>query len=379
MSDLLGLNEIQFAERDAAVISAEIISRYEAAYREATGERISLAAADPRRLFLLTIADIIVQQRNIIDFAAKQNILAYAGGDHLDHLGALLGVRRLSARAATTTIRFTRSGGKGAVIVPAGTRVTASGTQIYFATDEDLVIEDGEAAGEISASCTAIGSAGSGFLPGQITRLVDPVAMIQGAANTTISEGGADVEGDENLRERIRLAPEGFSNAGSRGAYEYWTRTASQLIVDAAVHAPSAGRVDVYPLIKGGELPSDEILISVAEVLNADTIRPLTDLVTVKKPTPVEYDLEIKWWLDRVNSIGGSAIQSAVEAAVGEWVSWQRAKLGRDINPSELIKRVISAGAKRVDIVSPQFRALEFCEIATARSISVEFGGVEDG
>lgn len=379
MSDLLGLNAVQFAERDAALISAEVISRYEAACREATGERITLAAADPRRLFLLTIAEIIVQQRSIIDRAAKQNILAYAEGDHLDHLGALLGVRRLPARAATTTIRFTRSGGTGAAIIPAGTRVTASGTQIYFATDEDLIIEDGEDAGEVGASCTTPGVSGTGFLPGQISRIVDPVAMIHGAANTTTSDGGADVEDDENLRGRIRLAPEGFSNAGSRGAYEYWARTASQLIADVAVHAPSAGCVDVYPLLKGGELPSEEILTSVAEVLNADSIRPLTDLVTIKKPTAVEYDLHVKWWLDRESSILGAAIQSAVGAAVDEWVSWQRAKLGRDINPSELIKRVISAGAKRVEVASPQFRALEFSEIAVARSTSVEFGGAEDG
>lgn len=367
MAKLYDLDAITFAERDAALISSEIISRYETAYHEATGERITLAAADPRRLFLLTVAEIIVQQRNVIDHAAKQNLLAYAEGSALDHLGLMLGVRRLPPRAAVTTIRFTLSAAQSsAKVIPRGTRVTASGSQIYFATDESLIIPADELAGEAAATCTEQGAVGNGFLPGQIDRLVDPIAHVAGVVNISTSEAGADVEGDGNLRDRIHLAPEGFSNAGSRGAYEYWARTASQLIVDVAVRSPSAGLVDVYPLLNDGELPGDEVLADVAAVLNDDTIRPLTDLVAVKRPTPVSYDVALTWWLDRENSISAAIIQAAVADAVGSWAVWQRSKLGRDINPSELIKRMVAAGAKRVDIASPDFRALAFNELAVA-------------
>ena len=82
------LPDITFAEKDPAVIQSEIISAYE----NASGR--TLSPADPVRLFLLTIADVIIHQRNLIDIAAKNNLIAYAEGDYLDHIGALFGVAR---------------------------------------------------------------------------------------------------------------------------------------------------------------------------------------------------------------------------------------------------------------------------------------------
>lgn len=373
MPELYGLDAIRFAERDAAIVSAGIIRGYEAASGDA------LAPADPRRLFLLTIADVIVQQRNLIDYAAKQNLLAYAEGGALDHLGLMLGVRRLPASAAKTTVRFTLSMDNGARAIPAGTRVAASGAQVWFATDADIVLPDGEISGEVSATCTQEGAAGNGYLPGQINKPVDPLPLVQSVENTTESAGGADIEDDENLRDRIHLAPEGFSNAGSRGAYEFWARSASQLITDVAVHAPEPGRVDVYPLLAGGELPTDEIIAAVAETLNADTVRPLTDLVRVLEPEIAEYRLEASWYMDKANAINAAAITASVEAAASDWAAWQRAKLGRDINPSELTRRLVAAGAKRVEIASPVFRALDFNQLAVMTDCALTFGGMEDG
>ena len=37
-------------------------------------------------------------------------------------------------------------------------------------------------------------------------------------------------------------------------------------------------------LLTGGELPGEEILKEVLDILNADTVRPLTDHVTVAAP-----------------------------------------------------------------------------------------------
>ena len=47
-----------------------------------------------------------------------------------------------------------------------------------------------------------------------------------------ICSGVAGDENADNLRERIRQAPEKFSNAGSRGAYRYHTLSAHQSITD---------------------------------------------------------------------------------------------------------------------------------------------------
>ncbi|MDR3164986.1 MAG: baseplate J/gp47 family protein [Synergistaceae bacterium] len=380
MPNLFGLPDITFANKDAAEIKRDIITKFETAFFDATGERLTLYPSDPRRLFLSTIADVIVLQRNLIDYVTKQNMLAFANGEPLEHLGLYMSVTRLPAQRAGVTIRFTLSAPQpGTMIIPAGTRVTPSGGNIYFSTDGNLEIPAGEMTGDVHATAMETGEQSNGFIAGQINRLVDPLPYIQNVTNTTTSEGGADIEDDENLRERTRLAPEGFSNAGSTGAYIFWARGASQLIADIGVYSPKPGVVNIFPLLADGEIPGQEILDAVLAACNADTVRPLTDLVQVLPPRKVKFNLNVTWHLERSSATKVIDITSKVNFAVQNWLVWQRSKLGRDINPSELISQMVQAGAKRVVVESPDFRVLEFDEVAVAASESVTYGGIEDG
>jgi phage-related baseplate assembly protein len=381
ITNLFGLlPDFDFVEKNPETIKNAIIANYEAAHSQATGEKITLYPGDPRRLFLLSVANTIILQRNLIDWVGKENLLAFATENRLDHLGVLLGVTRLSSQRAHTTLRFTLSTERESVIViPVGTRAAPSGGTIYFATAGTLEISPGDLSGDVRAEAMDYGLSANGFLPGQINHLVDPLPYIQSVANITASEGGADIEDDENLRERIHLAPESFSNAGSSGAYIFWARSASQLIVDVGVSSPAPGEVNIFPLLESGEIPGQEILDAVLGVCNADTVRPMTDLVHVLPPQTVEFDLNVTWYLERSNAVKVTDISSRVNSAVQNWLSWQRSRLGRDINPSELIARMVQAGAKRVIVESPVFSVLEFNEIAIATSESVIYGGIEDG
>ena len=254
-SDLFpGLADITFAERDPAIIEAAVITGYEKIANR------TLAKGDPIRLFLESIAFVIIHQRHLIDFTGKQNLLAYAGGNYLDHIGAMLGVNRLPAQPALTTLKFTLSESQPAALsIPAGTRATPGGGDLVFETTEISVVTPGALEVSVLAQCTKTGALGNGLLLGQIKKIVDPFPWQMKVENVTESSGGTDVENDENLRERIQLAPEYFSVAGPRGAYEYWARTAHQGIVDVAVVGPpetEPGNVHIYPLMQGGELPS---------------------------------------------------------------------------------------------------------------------------
>ena len=83
--------------------------------------KVTLYPGDPVRLFLETIAYVISYQRSLIDFTGKMNLLAYSTGDYLDHLGAFVGVTRLSAASAICTVRFTLSAVQsGSIIIPSG-------------------------------------------------------------------------------------------------------------------------------------------------------------------------------------------------------------------------------------------------------------------
>jgi len=370
---LNSLPDITFAEKDSKLVESEIISTYESLAGR------TLAPGDPVRIFLLALASIIIQQRALIDFSAKQNLLAYASGDYLDHIGALLGVERIAAKPAVTTIRFSLSEQRQAATpIPANTRVRAESGDIVFATIKYAEVPAGALFIDVNAQCQTAGEAGNGFLPGQIKRLMDPIPYVASAVNITETTGGLDIESDESLRERIRLVPESFSTAGPYRAYEYWALTAHQDIADVAVYSPTPGQVNICPLLKGGQLPSQEILDAVEAICSADNKRPLTDYVYVHAPTVVNYSINFTYYIRKDDASLISNIQSAVEDATAQFKAWQKEKLGRDINPSELTRRIINAGAKRVQITQPIFVKLEQYQVAKDITTNIIYGGLED-
>ena len=377
--NLSNLPAIEFVDADTETAKAEVIAKYE----EISGR--SLAAADPIRLFLESVAAENAQLRAAINKAGKMNLLAYAVGDYLDHLGVLVDTDRLAASKAQTTIEFTLSAAlQIAVTIPAGTRITDMSQTVIFATSETLTIEAGQLTGTVTAYCTEAGSAGNGYIVGQLQTLIDPVPYVESAFNKTVSVGGADIEDDDDYRERIHLAPESFSVAGPKGAYEFWAKSASSLVEDVAVFGPEDGLepgcVEVYPLLEGGQIPTQEILDAVLEVLNDDKIRPLTDKVSVLPPSTVSYRIELTYYIDRSNAETATAVKEAVDNAITKYKLWQKAKLGRDIDPSKLVEMMVQAGAVKVTITSPVITNVANNALAVADDTisSIIYGGISD-
>lgn len=369
-----GLAPVNFLETDAETIRSQIITGFE----KASGD--TLAAGDPRRLFLLSIADVIIQQRTAINLAAQQNLLSYAQGNYLDALGQLLAVERMAESKAVTTLEFTLSQALGSVYtIPAGTQVTNG--VVTFETDEDLLIPIGETTGEVSASCTVAGPVGNDYLAGQINTIVTPMTFVSGAQNTTITTGGADAESDPDFADRIRLAPNSFSVAGPEKAYVYHAKSVSPAIIDVKVDSPTPGEVDVYVLLTDGTLPTEDTLEQIEEHLSDENIRPLTDYVVVKAPTASNYEIELHYWISQEDSSKAAQIQADVEAAVEQYRLWQQTKIGRDITPGKLLQLVFAAGASRVDnskLKPAAWKKLEAMQVAQCTKVSVVYEGYKD-
>lgn len=369
-----GLPEVNFLETDAETIRSQIITGFE----QASGD--TLAAGDPRRLFLLSIADVIIQQRTAINLAAQQNLLSYAQGNYLDALGQLLAVERMAESKAVTTLEFTLSQALGSVYtIPAGTQVTNG--VVTFETDEDLLIPIGQTKGEVSASCTVAGPVGNDYLAGQISTIVTPMTFVSGAQNTTITTGGADAESDPDFADRIRLAPNSFSVAGPEKAYVYHAKSVSPAIIDVKVDSPTPGEVDVYVLLTDGTLPTEDTLEQIEEHLSDENIRPLTDYVVVKAPTASNYEIELHYWISQEDSSKAAQIQADVEAAVEQYRLWQQTKIGRDITPGKLLQLVFAAGASRVDnskLKPATWKKLEAMQVAQCTKVSVVYEGYKD-
>jgi len=374
-------NQITFVNINTDLIQETIISLYE----KITGR--TLERADPIRLFILSICYIVILLLKVINYTGKQNLLRYSAGKYLDELGYLMDTERLSATAAQTTIKVTLSDTfTKDTVIPKGIRVSPDGN-IYFSTDEVLIIGAGKKEGTVSATCTELGTIGNGFLPGQIKLIIDPNPYVQAMENTTLSEGGSEIEEDDVYRERIHNSPEKFSVAGPDGAYEFWARSASALIEDVRVVSPVPGDVDIYAILQGGELPQQELLDEIYTICNDKKIRPLTDHVFVKTPEVIKYDINVTYFVHIDDQYKLTEISAAVESAINNFALWTKSKIGRDINITELHSRILAAGVKRVDIKIPQYtqilegdntkKIIDPVQLAVAENITITYGGIE--
>lgn len=358
-----------------ADLEAQMIQDYENRYFELTGKEVSLAPADPYRLILMACAVAIYQGYQYEDRAGKMGLLKYSTGEYLDNLAALKGVKRNEAVPAQTTIRFTLSTAlEKTAKIPKGTRL--KGLDLYFETDEDGEIPVGEMYTDIPASCQTAGTVGNGLNIGTVRTLVDPLPYNLTAENITESSGGADRETDEELAQRVYIAPEGYSTAGPGKAYEYWVKTFSQAITECRITSEKAGEVDIY-ITENGEIPEEDFLQSVTEYLKNSSIRPLTDYVVVKAPETVSYEIEFTYYISSANRDMEETIKAAVETACQNYISWQK-EIGKNITPSQLVYLVMAAGAQSVEVKKPAYMVLQDSQLAAAQEPVIHYGGLRD-
>lgn len=372
---LMLLDDVDFTDTDAKKIERQIIDNYQRIAKTV------LYPGDPIRLFLTTLAYRISHERSIYNIAARQTLLRYATGLHLDHIGAMLATYRRPESFSGCIVEFSINQPlEFDVVVPAGTRVTSDGTAI-FETLAEIKIPVSELSASVNVQCLLAGKLFNNIEIGQIDKFIDPIAYITSIKNITKTAGGADVERDDAYRERISLAPEKFSVAGPKLAYRYHALSAHQNIIDVAVERPNPGIVRVSVLLTEGKIPavdSTEIAL-VKKILNDDEIRPLTDTVDVEPAVAVNQNYSITWYLSDTNLSQQSIIAKNIERAVKEYEFWQSTKLGRDINPDELIHRCKSVGAKRIKINGMRYRVLadnEVCSFMENQN-RINFGGTE--
>jgi len=197
-------------------------------------------------------------------------------------------------------------------------------------------------------------------------------------SNITVTAGGAEVESDDHLAERVYLFPGSYSTAGPEANYKYHAKKFNVNVGDVVVVSDqAAGTVDLYFLMTDGSKPPEEMITGLENYLRDNNIRPMTDLVRVAAPAEVEYSIDLTYYINRSDSNRAVDIQTAVAAAVGQYTAWQRA-IGRDINPSKLGEMVMAAGAKRVEMAAPVHQIVGAKSVAVLNGQAVHYGGLED-
>lgn len=366
------LPEPNFIERDADKITQEWIDLYE----EKTGKKLQDAQIE--RLLI----DVGVYRENLlrikIQEIAKSNLLTYAPMEVLEHLAELVGVTKLCGKYAQATMKFQINETLNFNIpIPKGTEIETEDGKFIFATDEDAYILAGNSSTIVNATCEVAGEDANDYEIGKINNLLTPLNYnVDAVYNTSISIGGADEERADSLRERIRLAPESFSNAGSKGAYRFHTLSAHQSVIDVEVLSTEAGVVDIYPLTANGN-PSNEMIQIITNYLSDEKVRPLTDKVVVHAPEKINFSIiaNLVLYLDA----DLKTVQTLINERLNEYKKEMSSVLGKDIVPTQIITILNSIyGVYKVELLSPAYQVLSKNQWANLENYNITFGGRAD-
>lgn len=368
----------EFVKIDPAATEADLIARYEAR----SGK--TLYPAQVERLFIDLIAYAMSRQQMALQNAGELLLVRFSNGPILDYLGDLVATPRLLATPSRCMLRFSvPAAPTQPLLISAGTRVSTQDGKLTWLTDEDVSIAAGQTQASVTATCTSVGEVGNGWAIGQIGAIGNPPASDLVATNTTVPADGAEDEDDERYKERIILAPEAYTNAGSRGAYRYHALAVHQSIADVAVlgpddpNGPADGHVALYPLTTAG-LPSADLLGQVGQRLSGEKLRPLCDTVHALLPVEVQYGIRAR--LTFFSTAERSVALAAAQAAVESYAAERRAGLGRDIVPEQIIAILQGSGVYRAELELPG-GPLEVQQHEWANCTSIELidAGVNDG
>ena len=365
------LPEPNFIERNPETITKEWVELYE----QKSGKVLQPAQNERLMVDVGAYRETILRMK--IQETAKQNLLSYAPLDILEHIGEPLGVQKLLANCSVTVLIFKVDNALDFdFVIDKGTEVETKDGLFVFQTIEPVILKAGQTEISVDASCETPGSAANNYIIGSINNLITPLSYISEVSNTTISAGGADDEEAESLRERIRQAPEKFSNAGSRGAYRYHTLTAHQSIIDVAINSPSPGVVNIYPLTLDGN-PNDEIIRIVQTYLSDDKIRPLTDLVQVLSPTKKDFTIDATIYLYQDSDV--TSVQKTINAKLNEYKISLSEKLGKNVIQTQIISILNSVyGVFKVVLKTPDDIDISESEWANLVDFNIEIGGYAD-
>jgi phage-related baseplate assembly protein len=185
------------------------------------------------------------------------------------------------------------------------------------------------------------------------------------------------MESDTDLRRRIILAPEGFSVAGPEGAYIFHALSASGDVLDASATSPAPCEVIVSVLSRVGDGTADAALVAAVDaVLNAETVRPLTDFVTVQSAEIIPYTVEatIYTYAGPDSAVVLAASRARLDAYIEE-----SHRIGRDVTMSGLYSVLHSPGVQRVELIAPTADVVvDRTQAAYCTGVTITSGGVDE-
>lgn len=187
----------------------------------------------------------------------------------------------------------------------------------------------------------------------------------------------AVMESDEALRLRAQQAFDKLSVAGPESAYKKFAYDADGRVADVSVISPNPAYVTVSILQADSEtgVAAQELINIVDKALNAESVRPIGDRVTVQSAAITSYNIQAKLYISKEPE--AATLLEQVQQNLNDY-AYQRNRIGKSIRLSALYSALHIAGVSRVELISPKADiVINDQQAAFCTSINVSIGGVE--
>jgi uncharacterized phage protein gp47/JayE len=309
----------------------ELRQRWRASFKAEAG----LDAATPSNNVKVT-ADVMAggqsEDFGRLDYVGQQAFVLTADRDFLIRHAEQYGQRVRPAAAAAGYVTITTT---GAISIPVGGRFTRADGWVYSASESGSLA----GAGTINVAAVAISNppiSASGALSAPTldgtgaTGNADPGTDLEigsdatgAGAATALAEvgpggiiGGLDVEGTEDLRQRVLFRLRNPPHGGNAADYVLWTSTVpgvTRVFVERIWRGP--GTVRVFPIFDttfSGGVPDEVRVQSVADTLAA--LEPAVAIVTVTAAIPQIIDIEVSGLDPDTNDVRNAVVAELADA-----------------------------------------------------------------
>lgn len=199
------------------------------------------------------VAKEVAKMYGYVDWLIDMHFAETATGEFLDAKGQEVGVFRKKETRSTGIARFY---GRANLFIPAGFVIKAKGDD-YYTTKIAYISKDGYVDIEIASSKKGEGT----NVPENTNFSFDNLYGLDVVTNIEAISGGANLESDESLRERILLKMRSPGTSGNKYHYMHW-----------AMEVDGVGRVKVFPLWRGAGTVKVSILDSRQRPANKELI-----------------------------------------------------------------------------------------------------------
>ena len=327
--------------------SKELLELFKSAYYEQYGTPMITGSDDFTSASVM--AYVLTVLVNALNVASNQRFLDTATGEFLDAIGAVNGLTRPAAAAAsavfslvpvTTPATITA----GALRVSDGNAIFTNKTAIYLASNPTQAL----------LYCTESGAQNNGISAGSIDMIATGGSYVDEAENIDMTSGGDDgypytPEGDARFREYIKNMRSAYASGGPAPAYRARALECDNRILDAYVAKDGdfmyeKGKVKIYTLFDFDATSSDlrDLINSyVLSSCNADDFRCVGDFIEVITATQHVLMLNNNFVVKYPLKFKGVAV-AHLNAVFDAYRKYLFSGYGRPFSESELAKRLIT-------------------------------------